>query len=531
MSSPDFSASLSSLKTQFEPIAQSYAAEYTDSYRRFMELVTQIGKYPEYLESADLGSDFDGEWTDVVSTSVDILDAAGSSPLMQEILSQVEQEFGISVRTPLALAQNILQGNDSGLLKVVVALLQFEVKMLAFSESINAIYAAVSTLSSFIEDRGAGINGILQPDTQIPNDIVVALERARNQLQSTLMTPFDAKKYDLFSEDVKSAAAALEEVPIVKNAIDMAGNTALKMFLDASSGAIRTAYRIVEKAAIEAKNNILVIKNTDTTLKGANSKRFVMAKKAIRRINGILSEMKRGDVQQGVMIPKYIVALNVAYAILRTGRPVTDPSSIGPMNVSSIVVTTELIDQLLVSCRKILLCTQKPSRLYYLKDELASLYGKLELFNSQVSLSQSAIESIASDAAFEHAFEVAQTALGLISGLDFANMLLANGQYSEFFDLSESTATSEAAAQQALALMADICDRVGIPSTFSSVFRQNAKDMERQEREKRAKREVKKEKKKSKIAAEIEKINTMIQDGQELFATVNGTLTALIDLY
>jgi hypothetical protein len=531
MSSPDFSATLSTLKTQFEPIAQSYAAEYTDSYRHFMDLVTQISKYPEYITSADLGDDFSGEWTDIVSTSVDILDAAGSSPLMQEILSQVEQEFGISVRTPLALAQNILQGNDSGLLQVVVALLQFEIKMTAFGQSCRAVYAAVSTLAAFIGDRGAGLDGLLEPDIQIPNDIIVALERARNQLQSTLMTPFDAKKYDLFSEEVRDVAAALEDVPIVKNAVDLAGNTAMKMFLDSSAGTIRDAYRLVEKAAEEAKNNILVIKNTNTTLKGANSKRFVMAKKAIRRINGILTEMKRGDVQQGVLIPKYIVALNVAYAILRTGRPVTDPASIGPMDVSAITVTTEMIDQLLASCRKVLLCTQKPARLYYLKDELTSLYGKLEMFEANVDSSQGAIETLASDATFEHAFEVAQTAIGLIAGLDFANMLLANGQYSEFFDLSEMTGTSEAAAQQSLSLMADLCDKIGIPPAFSSVLRNKAKEMEKQEREKRTKREVKKEKKKSKIASEIEKINAMIQEGQELFATVNGTLTALIELY
>lgn len=531
MSSQDFSNTLSVLKSQFEPIAQSYASEYTDSYRRFMDLVTQISKYPEYLAQPDSDIVSDDSWTDVVSEAIDIVDAAGSSPLMQEILSQVEQEFGISVRTPLALAQNILQGNDSGLLRVVVALLQFEIKMTAFSKSCRAVYESVSTLSSFISERGDGLDGLLEPDSQIPGDIIVALERARNQLQSTLMTPFDSKKYDLFSEEVKDVATALEHVPIVKNTVDLAGNTALKMFLDSSSGVIRDAYRLVEMAAEEAKNNILVIKNTNTTLKGANSKRFVMAKKAIRRINGILSEMKRGDVQQGIMIPKYIVALNVAYAILRTGRPVTDPSSIGPIDVSAVTITTEMIDRVLASCRKVLLCTQKPARLYYLREELATLYGNLEIFENGVDLSQAAIETIASDATFEHAFEVAQTALGLIVGLDFANMLLSNGQYSEFFELTETTGTSEAAAQQALSLMADLCDSLGISPVLSSMLRTKAKEMEKQEREKRAKREIKKEKKKSKIVTEIEKVNAMIQDGQELFATVNGTLTALIELY
>lgn len=527
MSSQDFSGALDAVGTQLQGVAESYASEYVSAYNQLSTLVATISKYPEYLTTPDEDIVSDADWTDVLSEASDIVNAAGESPVMQEVFNQIEKEFGISVTSPLSLAQNIMQGKDSGLLKVIVAMLQYPIKMSAFTQAVQALYDATSSLALFIDGRGASMNGFFNASSPIPDDVLIALQNTRNKLQTTLMSPFDVRKYELYTEELRDVIVSLESVPIIDGALDAAGSLIVKMVMDASSNEMLEAYRLLSKAATEAKNNISVIKTTDTAVKTSNTQRFVMAKKAIRRINGVIDEMKRGGVLQGAMIPKYIIALNVAHAILRTGKPVVDSATVGPMDVSGVIDSIAQIDLVLASCRKIILCLQKPARLFYLKDELASLYGRIQLLNSQIATSSAAITALAEDAAFEHAFEVAQSVLALIQGLDYANMLLSNGDYSSFFEITETTATSEAAAQQALTILADLCEKTGMPILFSSKLREAAKKMEKQEREKRARREAKKERKKSKIVTAIEETNKLIQDGQELFATAIGAVDSI----
>jgi len=525
MSSPDFSSQLDALKSSLVSIGESYASDYTAAYKQAMEMVTKITKYPEFLDtpSDDVEST---DWTEVVTQASEIVDAAGQSPLMNEIYNQIEKEFGISVRTPLALAQNIMQGSDSNLLKVVVAMLTFETKMAAFSTAVQTIYDALAEVSNYIAIHYS-MDGSFNPGAAIPNEIVVRLETARNELQRTLGTPFDIKKYDLNTDEIKSIASAMEELDLFDNVTDALGNMALKMMLETTQSTVAAAYRLLQRAGDECKKTITTITTTDTTLKVVSSARFVMAKKAIRRISGILAEMKRGD-NQGLMIPKYIVALNVAYSILRTGKPinVTD-ITFDVMDVSGITVTITEIDALLASCRKVLRATQQPRKLVAIKDELTTLRSKLQIFNAHASASQVAIEALEGD--YSKAFEIAQTVLVLISGLDMAQMLLTNGEYDDFFAAPETTSTSEGAAMVGLEAMAIVCTQVGMIMLAQS-FREKAKQMQKKEREKRSKREARKERKKSKIATQIEEINKMLESTQELVSLATGTLDGIVSV-
>jgi len=505
-------------------IGQSYASDYIATYKKAMDLVTTIKKFAE-PEVTDLSGDATS-WTDVVAEATEILDAAGQSPLMNAMYDQIEKEFGISIRTPLALAQNIMQGSDSNLLKVVVAMLTFEIKMKAFASAVQIIYDAMAEVNSYIADR-SGMNGLFNSGAVIPNDVIVRLEKARNELQRTLGSPFDVKKYDFNTDEIKAVARDLEALPIFLNASNAAGNLALKMMLEATQSTVSSAYRLILNSGTECKKTITTIITTDTTIKTVSSSRFVMAQKAIRRINGLLNEMKRGGDQQGMMIPKYIVALNVAYSILRTGKPMNSPDiTFDLVDVSGITVTTVEIDAILASCRKLLRATQNPRRLVAIKDELSGLYAKLQVFRSHVTSSQKAIEAIEADVRYDKAFEIAQSVMLLIQGLDMAQMLLSNGDYSDFFNATEMTSTSEGAAFVGLSTLAEICDKVGLVLPAMK-FREKAKSMQKQEREKRSKREARKERKKSKIATQIEEINKMIESSQELFATAVGTIDGL----
>jgi len=526
VSSPDFNSALSTLKTSMVSIGQSYASDYTAMYKKAMDLVATITKFSDPTTPDDIGST---DWTDTVTEATEILDAAGQSPLMNAMYDQIEKEFGISIRTPLALAQNIMQGSDSNLLKVVVAMLSFEMKMKAFASAVQIIYDAMAEVNSYIADR-SGMNGLFDSGAVIPNEIIVRLEKARNELQRTLGSPFDVKKYDLNTAEIKLVAKDLEELPLFLNASNAAGNLALKMMLEATQSTVSSAYRLLQKHGEECKKTVMIIISTDTTIKTVSSSRFVMAQKAVRRINGLLSEMKRGGDQQGMMIPKYIVALNVAYSILRTGKPMNSPDiTFDLMDVSGMIVTSVEIDTILASCRKLLKATQNPRRLVTIKDELSGLYAKLQVFRSHTTSSQKAIEAIESDIRYNKAFEIAQSVLLLIQGLDMAQMLLENGDYSDFFNATEMTSTSEGAAFVGLSTLADMCDKVGL-SVVAVKFREKAKEMQKQEREKRSKREARKERKKSKIATQIEEINKAIEGMQELVATASGTLDGIISV-
>ena len=528
MSSPDFSNLLTTLESSLEDVAESYVSDYTAIYRDAMAMVATVSSYTEYTDDLP---EVDNDWTDVVADASEILNAAGQSPLLNEIYDQIEKEFGISMRTPLAMAQNIMQGSDSSLLKVVVAILSFELKMNTFAASVQVILDAMKDVNDYIANH-TGITGYLVPETAIPGEIIQRLTTARNELQRSMGSPFDVSKYDLNTQEVRAVAAAMEEIEIFDRATDAMGNMALKMMLESTGSLVASTYRLLQRSAAECKKNLEIILTTDTTIKTVSTQRFVMAKKAVRRINGVLNEMTRSGIPQGLLIPKYIVALNVAYSILRTGRPQTNPAiTLTPLDISGVTVTSAEIDAILASCRKLLRATQQPRKLVAIEGEITTLTTNLALFRAHVTSTQAFFEIIEQQVGYEDAFEIAETVLGLIQGLDMAQMFLENGKYSEFFNATESTATSEGSAVVAFSVLADLCDRVGM-GMIGMKFREKSKEMQKQEREKRSKREARKERKKSQIATQIEEINKMIQTTQEMVATAVGTLqgiTAVID--
>lgn len=527
MSSPDFNSILTQLQSSITKMGEAYVADYTQAYKDAVALATTLIKYVSADESIDEIESTD--WTDVVDQASQIVDAANNSPVMQEIYKQIEEEFGLSVRTPMALAQNIMQGKDSSLLKVVVAMLAFEGKMRSLYTAASTVHYTMDGINNFLASRPT-LTGILDPEYPIPNDLVVRLETARNELQKTLNTPFNVKKYETNMDEIRLIAEDMEDIPIFKGVIDAAGNMALKMMLDTTFTAVNSAYRLIQRSGDDCKKNMDIILTTDTTLKGPNSKRFVMAKKAVRRINDVLGQMKRGDVQQGLQLPKYIVALNVAYAILKTGQPINDPASPSAVvDISGITVTETEIDAILTSCRKLLRATQIPRKLVSIQPEITNLYSLLQTFDAHINESVAAIEANNTPSTFGAAFEIAESALLLLEGLDMASMFLENGDYEEFFNATESNATSEASAIQSLSLLADMCDKVGLTAA-AGVMRKKSKDMEKNEREKRAKREIKKDKRKSKLATDIEKINKMISDSEETVATAIGLIQGITSL-
>jgi hypothetical protein len=333
------------------------------------------------------------------------------------------------------------------------------------------------------------------------------------------------EKYDFNTREVRNVAEAMERIEIFERAFDALGLMALKMMLESTGNVVGATYRLLQRSGSECKKNLNIILTTDTTVQTVNSQRFVMAKRAIRRINGLLKDMKRGNIDQGLLITKYIVALNVAYSILRTGRPkINDEIVLSPMDISGVTVTAVEIDAMLSTCRKLLRATQQPRKLVAIEGQIATLEAQLTLFRSHIAETQAFFEIIEGD--YDKAFEIAQTVLVLIQGLDMAQMFLENGEYSDFFNATENTATSEGAAIAALQLLADTCDRVGM-GLIAVKFREKSKEMQKQEREKRSKREARKERKKSKLAEQIKEINAMIQSTQELVATAVGTIQGI----
>lgn len=528
MSSQGFSEILSGLETALGEIVKSYVSEYAEYATRATALLATIQRYPDFVQETGI-DDFTeiSDLSDAVKLASEIVDSASSSPVINEMLSQIEAEFGISARTPLALAQNLLQGSDSNLLKVITSMILFNSKMNSLSSAVHTVYDSMVGINDFLADH-TGLTGRLEDEFEIPEEIISRLEAARDGLQRSLGTPFHISAYRDNMSEVKEVAKDLENLGIFSNAVDAIGNIAIKMALDSTSSTVSYAYGIVKKTADDCKSTINIIKNTDTTVRTQNTARFVSAQKAVRRINGLLKEMRRGNVAQGIMIPKYIVALNVAYAILQSGMPYNS-SAITPIAIDTtgITVTVEEIDSMLATCRKLLRATQVPKKLAAIGPEITMLYGKIQQFDSRVSASNSAIAVIAGS--HTDAWNAAQTALTLISGLDFAKQLLTAGMYDSFFLLSEGAATTSGAAKQALWTLADACDKVSLTSQAAK-FRKQAKDIEKQERESNSVRIAKKEKKKSKIVAQIEALNKISTELSELIATGTSTIQGIVSV-
>lgn len=524
MSSQDFDSALTGIQNGIGDIIKSYANEYIKAATEAIDLSKKFVQWAGDFQSDPTEEIPRDDLASVLQEACDISTSLTSNPVMQRLMQEVKEEYGISIDSPMALAQNVMQGKDSGLLRVIVTLINFPGRCRAYHKAAETLYTTLFDLHRYIVHNG--LDGSFTDRVDIPEGVILKLQAAKNNLQSCLVSPFRLDIYEFNKQEVMDVVELLESTDVVGSSSDNLQSMALKIFMDSVRTEVKSSYQFITKLQTECKTLLNVILTTDTSSRIANTKRFQMAKSAVRRINEVLTQMKAGGTSQVVMIPKYVLALNTAYYILKTGTPASDPDYIGPLDVSGIKVTSATIDQISDKCRRLFRFMQFPRSLDSLPGELESFKTTLDQFMTQIEQTEAHIQALSGTPERYKAFEIAQSVLLLIEGLDLAQEFLVGGKYDEFFSLTDSTATSEGAMINALDTLADLTDQVGL-GAFSEKIREKSTTMKKQQRNKAAKKEAKKEKKQSKVVKQIEDLNQMVEKTIELGALIVGTVEAI----
>jgi len=515
----------------YKSAVQSMVSDTQSEIQKTIELVARIRRFVKDTSINDFDDIVDtSSLSDGFASAVENAQTLMDNPLANMIEKEFAEQYGITTGNVLSIAQSLLRGSESPMLQVIVAMITMPGRAQEFIVAAKKLRDSMRWLSDYIRNNIPGGDNLQRASViTIPPDVIIQIETIRNNLVRSMSYPFNTKLYSENMEAVLDAADALENVPCLKNVKQTAAATAAIVSLNALAVLVSPTGKVITDLGLRVITDINVILLTDLSVRTTSTAKFNTAKKAVARISQILSQMKSTDVDQLILLPKYISILNVAYMLLKTGKPApdTDPLS---FDHAKIKLTAGTVRSIQSSCRKMVVFTQSPYSLSALDAEVGRLSQYIQTMESELADTITGIQEI-EDAGWGDKFNLIRLMFEYLENYAMATSLLADGAFSTFLELDEMRATAEGAAVAAMLELAALCDSVFMTQQ-ARWFRKKAADLSRKAKSKALKNESKKEKRKNKANDKLKEINVLLEDMTELYATVSGvagTLAGLIE--
>jgi len=508
----------------YKSAAQSLVTDMQSEIAKTGALVARIRRY---VKDASI-SDF-SDIVDTTSLSSAFQSAVDNSSTLLDnpLANMIDKEFagyGITTANVVAIAQSLMRGDESPMLQVIVAMITFPARAQEFITAAKKMHEGMSGIATMLRSV-PGAEDLQRSDhVSVPLEIIVQIETIRNNLTRSMSHPFNTKLYTDNMYEIINACEALEQVEWLKNAKNSTAAMAAILSLNSMAVLVAPAGKIVTDLGLRLLSDINIMLTADLSIRSKSSAKFNTAKKAVARISQVLSQMNNADVDQLMLIPKYISILNVAYMLLKTGQPApdTDPLDFDRTKIRLQATTIQSIQS---SCRKLVVFTQTPYKLSALDAELGRLGTYISQFESEYALTIAGIQEI-EDAGFADKFNLIRLMFEYLEDYAMATSLLADGQFSAFLDLNEMTATAEGAVTAAMSELATLCDMYYMPRQ-AAWFRKKSAEFSKKTKSKQLKTECKKEKRKNKANEKLKELNVLAEDALELYATVAGVATTI----
>jgi len=476
---------------------------------------TSISDFDDIVDTTDLSSAFQS----AVENSSTLLD----NPL-GNLIDKEFAEYGITATDVVAISQSLMRGDESPILQVIVAMITLPARAQEFITAAKKMHDGMRGIANMLRSVPGSEDLQRSSKVVVPPDIVAQITSIRNNLVRSMSTPFNTKLYTDNMYALIDACEALEKVAWLKDAKNSTKAMAAILSLNSMAILVAPAGKIVTDLGLRLISDINVMLTADLTVRTKSSAKFNTAKKAVARISQVLSQMNNADVEQLMLIPKYISILNVAYMLLKTGQPAPDTSPLD-FDRTKIRLSASTIRSIQTSCRRLVVFTQTPYKLSALDAEVGRLNGYITQFEREYTQTIEGIQEI-EDAGFADKFNLIRLMFTYLEDYAMATSLLADGAFSAFLGLNEVTATAEGAVTAAMAELAGLCDMYYMPRQ-AAWFRKKSAEFSKKTKSKQLKTETKKEKRKNKAAAKLKELNVLAEDALELLATVTGITNAI----
>lgn len=511
----------------YKSAANTLVQEANAEIAKVTSLLTRIKTFVRETSVSDFSDIVDtNDLTQGMRDAVDAAQTFSDNPLMNAIDAEFLAQYGISTTSTLSIAQSLLRGSEPPVLKVIVAFVTMPSRVVSFIAAASEIRDQMQKLQNILATKVPGGEDLQRMSTvSIPADIIQDIETARNNLVRSMSFPFNTKLYVDNMEEIRSAAEALEDVPwLVPAGKSIIAIPVLMTLSTMAVGAVPVG-KLVASMGDRVIQDINTIMTTDLNDYSASSAKYNTAKKAVARVSQVLSQMKNADVDQLVMLPKYISILNVAYMLLKTGKPAPDVSPL-TFDHARIRIQATTVRAIQASVRKMVVFLQKPYKLSALNAEVLRLNNYIDQLQTEYDLTMEYITELEEDASWAEKFNLVRLLFEYLEDYAMALSFLADGTYSAILNLDELSATAEGAITAAMLELASLCDQYFMPKK-ASYFRRKSAEFSKKMKSKSLKNEAKKEKRSSKAMEKIKELNKLSEDTMELYATISGLATTI----
>jgi hypothetical protein len=515
----------------YKNTADALRKEAQDEITKVTSLLTRIKTFVRETSVSDITDivDPDSDMTEKMRDAVEAAQAFTDNPLMNAIDAEFSEAFGISTTSVLSIAQSLIRGDEPPMLRVIIAFVTMPSRVTSFIAAATEVKEQMEKLQNILDSSVPGGTDLQRAATvSIPPDIIQAIESARNNLVRSMSFPFNTKLYVDNMEEIYDAAEALERVEWTKKRGESILGMMTLLTLNSMAVGVAPVGRLVASMGDRVIQDINVIMTTDLNAYTASSAKYNTAKKAVARVSQVLSQMKSADVDQLTLLPKYITILNVAYMLLKTGKPAPDlnPLTLDRTRIRLQVATVRSIQS---SVRKMVVFLQSPYKISALQAEIGRLRASIDALQTEYNLTMQYIVELENDPSWAEKFNLVRLLFEYLEDYAMATSFLADGYVSSFLELNELTATAEGAVTSALLELANVCDQVFLPKK-AQYFRKKAAEVSKKMKAKSLKVEAKKEKRSSKAMAKIKELNKIVEDVTELYATMSGVAATVAQL-
>lgn len=522
---------LSDIQKHFTEIGKSYTKFYTDKVK---QITDDVQKEITYISSLDeeLGGLVDdisnvedlGEAIEMAST---LADAFGENPLVAQLMQKIEDDYGVSISSPLELTKMIVTGGDHPYFKVAAAMIRFPVTGAVTSAKLGQLSAAVTALAEMVASVDPAIlSGMESQDTSqgggVPGEVITLL----NQARSKLATPHLDGPYKSAISDVQEAINKLSDAKVWAGAeFSNVTKLALTTALNSAYSKLSEYWPDIKSGFSEMQDAITTINTTTISPAGAG-KRLGKIRKIRLDIANEVQKMSDDTISQAAIIPQYLITLGSIKKMLELSQPRPSDGTPAPVVTPIGAWDSALVSEIESLIGKIINFSKKPYTVDAFLGYAATLGLRLEEY--YVMYASTVLQVEANWAVFPGVKELLQGIKSLLDTLGFDNAAdaLDLGDIEGFADMSEITALSTGSTMVAFTQVAGIAYQLGqfgLKDKLDKEIASVKKKYEKQKFENKAKKKNRLEDTKKRL----KKLNESFEKFQSFYADFTGIVEAL----
>lgn len=457
------------------------------------------------------------------------MEALGENPITAKLVSSLEETLGIDLRTPLQMAQMLVSGGNSPMMRIALAMFRFPQDSKTFISEAKQVLDYAKTIKNLVQSNGG--DNFWRDDLAVkplPEDIPAAVAQAKTNIIMSIKEPYNEGLYELGMAKIQEASNRLSNLQITVNVPTLApGPVASKIAMESILDLLYRKYNSMKILSTDLTVNASTIQTTKFT-EQKSAKIFAATQSAIQELRSLSIQMNTSNVVQYLYVPQYLVALNKIYNLLQYARPTVAPPPLY-FPGQTFVYPGLTVQKVFADIRKLYVLATKTRRLDLFSSFIDSLEANIAQLEVEFSTCDNTINILWTY--MPGLLESIQQIMSLLSDYGFMGAVntLAAGDLGGFLSLSDMTATSDGQLWAELGKLSMLAAGLGLYN-LTALLEGAIRDMRVNADQALLQSKATKNEKTAKWKKKLEATNKSIDQMVNIVATAKGVIDAVTSI-